>query len=155
MRYSPVCSALKRANVIVVALVNAAVPALWVAPPAYAVSEAESVVGRWRFTVPLDSAEITALDDREASALVGRIFTIAKDRVAFGRRDCGAPRLAVMLIEPTLYLREQAHASSENLHLPNPVAVVDLGCTVAFIKSQDKLTIFWKGWFFDAVRVRR
>ncbi|GGY73207.1 hypothetical protein ACFFTM_01690 [Pseudoduganella plicata] len=155
MRYSPVCGALKRAILIVAAIINAAVPALWVAPPAYAASEAESVLGRWRFTVPLDSAEITALDDREAGALVGRIFTITKDRVAFGRRDCGAPTLDVMLVEPTLYLREQAHASSENLHLPNPVKVVDLGCTVAFIKSHNKLTIFWKGWFFDAVRVRR
>jgi len=155
MRYSPVYRASKHVLVIVVAIVHAAVPALWLATPAYAASEADSVLGRWRFTVPLDSAEITALDDGEAAALVGRIFTITKDRVAFGRRDCGAPSLDVMLVEPTLYLREQAHASSENLKLPNPVAVVDLGCTVAFVKGPDKLTIFWKGWFFDAVRVRR
>lgn len=105
-----------------------------------------------------DASKLSQSDSTTSSASINfsaYIFTIAKDRVTFGRRNCGAPRLEVMLVEPTLYLREQAHASSENLHLPNPVAVVDLGCTVAFIKSQDKLTIFWKGWFFDAVRVRR
>jgi len=123
--------------------------------PVHAATETDTVLGRWRFTIPSDSAEITALDDREAAALVGRIFTINKTRVAFGSRDCGAPPLDVELVEPTLYLREQAHASAENLRLPNPVAVVDLGCTIAFVKNRNKLTIFWKGWFFDAVRVRR
>jgi hypothetical protein len=145
---------LRCAIVIKMAIARGAVLAM-LSFPAHAATEADTVLGRWRFTVPLDSAEITALDDREAAALVGRIFTISKQRVAFGSRDCGAPALDVELVEPTLYLREQAHASAENLRLPNPVAVVDLGCTIAFVKNRNKLTIFWKGWFFDAVRVRR
>lgn len=145
---------LRYATVIKIAIATVAVLAI-LSVPAHAATEADTVLGRWRFTIPLDSAEITALDDREAAALVGRIFTISKKRVAFGSRDCGATPLDVELVAPTLYLREQAHASAENLRLPNPGAVVDLGCTIAFVKNRNKLTIFWKGWFFDAVRVRR
>lgn len=145
---------LRCATAITMAIARAAVLAT-LSLLAHAATEADTVLGRWRFTAPLDSAEITALDDREAAALVGRIFTISKKRVAFGSRHCSAPPLDVELVEPTLYVREQAHASAENLRLPTPVAVVDLGCTVAFVKNRNKLTIFWKGWFFDAVRVRR
>jgi hypothetical protein len=122
--------------------------------PAHAADVAPNVMGRWRFTAALDGAEITSLDEREAAALVGQVFTISKRRIAFGSRDCGAPELAVERVEPNLYLREQAHASGAKLGLPNPVTVVDLGCTIAFVKNPDKLVIFWKGWFFDAVRLR-
>ena len=38
------------------------------------------VTGKWRFTKPIDSADITSLDEREAAQLVGHIFTIRKDK---------------------------------------------------------------------------
>jgi len=84
--------------------------------------------------------------------MVGRIFTISKTAVAFGSRDCGAPELTMERVEPEAYRSEQAHASGDNLGLPNPVTVVDLGCTIAFVKGKNGLVILWKRWFFDAVR---
>lgn len=132
----------------------AIVGTLLLTPPAHASDAAHSVLGRWRFTAALDGAEISSLDEREAAALVGHVFTISKKRVAFGNRDCGAPELEVERVEPDAYLREQAHASAAKLGLPNPVAVVDLGCTIAFVKNPNRLVIFWQGWFFDAIRVK-
>jgi hypothetical protein len=143
-----------RHHIYAVAIVGAVALAILPSLPVHAANEAHNVLGKWRFTAALDAAEIASLDEREAAALVGQIFTISKKRVAFGSRDCGAPELEVERVEPNLYLREQAHATGENLGLPNPVSVVDLGCTIAFVKNQDKLVIFWKGWFFDAVRVK-
>lgn len=121
---------------------------------AQAGNEAQAVLGKWRLTAALDASEITSLNEHEAQQLVGRVFTVSKTHVTFGSRDCGAPALSVERVEPRLYLREQAHASAARLRLPNPVSVVDLGCTVAFIKRQDRLVIHWQGWFFDASRVR-
>ena len=46
-------------------------------------------------------------------------------------------------------------ARPAKLGLPNPVTVIDLSCTSVFIKGANRLVIAWKGWFFDAVRVRR
>ena len=112
------------------------------------------VFGRWRFAAALDSSDISSLDDREAQQLVGRIFTVNKNHVKFGKRDCGPPELEAELVEPTWYLREKAHASAELLRLPSPVTVVKLGCTIAFIKNPQNIVVHWKGWFFDAKRVR-
>lgn len=126
----------------------------WSCVPVYAADEGHSVIGRWRFTTALDGAEITSLDEREARKLVGRVFTVTENRVQFGSQTCSPPDFSAKWVEPRLYLREQAHASASHLGLPNPVTVVDLGCTVVFIKNPDRLVVHWKGWFFDARRLR-
>jgi hypothetical protein len=113
-----------------------------------------SVIGKWKFTAALDGSEITSLDEKEAQRLVGQVMTISVNRVQFGARKCLPPDLNAERVEPRLYLREQAHASAAQLGLPNPVTVVNLGCTVAFVKAKDRLVIHWDGWFFDARRQR-
>lgn len=50
------------------------------------------------------------------------------------------------------YLREDAHAPSGRLGLATVVTVVDLACTEALLKSHGKIVVYWKGYFFDAVK---
>ena len=114
----------------------------------------QSVLGKWKLTKAVDSSQITSLDEREAERLVGKIFIIRADKVQFGNRTCPAPELSAEIVEPRLYLRKNAHADATHMGLPNPVTVVELGCTIAFIKSPDRLLIHWGGWFFDARRIR-
>lgn len=113
------------------------------------------VSGEWRFAAALDGADIVSLDEHEAQKLLGQVFTIRKDKVKFGRMDCGETEFEAQKVEPRLHLREAFHANSTELRLPNPVTVVDLSCTSVFITKPDHLVIFWQGWFFDAVRVKK
>ncbi|WLI88302.1 hypothetical protein Q4S45_16385 [Massilia sp. R2A-15] len=136
------------------ALVAAIALSSWPGFPVHAAGDGRSVIGQWKFTAALDGAEITSLDEREADQLVGHVFTVATDKVQFGSQVCLPPDFQEKRVEPRLYLREQAHASASRLGLPNPVSVVDLGCTVVFVKNPNRLVIFWKGWFFDARRLR-
>jgi len=130
--------------------------ALITPPSARAADSIERIVtGQWRFTKPIDSADITALDEREAAQLVGRIFTIRKDKVAFGDQDCGSTEFEAKKVEPRLYLRKGWNSNVEGLKLPNPVTVVEISCTAVFIRNPNRLVIFWDGWFFDAARVKK
>jgi len=140
----------RRLTVFAVLGVAATAPAIATA----AEHQEVGALGRWKLTKALDAADIASLDDKEATQLVGRVFTIDKDHVRFGKRDCGAPELTAEIVEPDWFLREQVHATSAELSLPNPVTVVNLACTFAFIKDAQHMTFFWKGWFFDAKRVR-
>ncbi|WP_292040026.1 hypothetical protein [Massilia sp. UBA6681] len=126
-------------------------------PPSVEASDSieRIVTGQWRFTKPIDSADIASLDEREAAQLVGHIFTIRKDKVAFGDRDCGDTKFEAQRVEPTLYVRKGWNSNVEGLKLPNPVTAVEISCTTVFILNRNRLVIFWKGWFFDAVRVKR
>lgn len=114
-----------------------------------------TVTGQWRFTKPIDSADIASLDEREAAQLVGQIFTIRRDKVAFGEEDCGDTEFEAQKVEPTLYVRKGWNSNVDGLKLPNPVTAVEISCTTVFILNRSRLVIFWKGWFFDAVRVRK
>ena len=126
-----------------------------ISPPAYATDAIErSVTGDWRFTAALDGADIVALDENEAHQLLGRIFSISRERIKFGNHVCGRTEFDATKVEPKRHLREAFHASAKKLKLPNPVTVVDLSCTSVFIKSQNRLVIFWQGWFFDATRIK-
>jgi hypothetical protein len=115
---------------------------------------ARGVIGKWRLTAALDASDVVSIDEKQARRLVGKVFTISRTKVVFGDRDCGEPELESELVETGTYLRDQAHASAKKLGLPNPVTVVDVACTVVFVKKPDRLVIHWDGWFFDAVRVR-
>ncbi|WP_306395913.1 hypothetical protein [Telluria beijingensis] len=113
-----------------------------------------AVTGEWRLTAALDGAEVTSIDEKEASQLIGKRFEITKDAVRFGTRECGPSDFAAQQVEPDMFLRKEFHASADKLRLPNPVTVVDLSCTTVFIKRPNRLVIAWDGWFFDAVRVK-
>ena len=130
--------------------------AMAMSPCAHASNSIERrVTGEWKLTAALDGAEIASLDEREAQQLLGQIFTIRKNKVKFGKMDCGKTEFEAQKVEPRFHLREEFHASSNELLLPDPVTVVDLSCTSVFITKPNHLVIFWQGWFFDAVRIKK
>jgi hypothetical protein len=124
--------------------------------PAYAnppIQQNDDVLGRWRLTRLLDASNVTALDDKEAGQLIGKIFVVEPDKVTLDGEICDESGFERHYEDTVRYLREEAHASSWKLGLPSNVAVVDLSCTEALIKGYDKIVILWKGVFFDAVRL--
>ena len=81
-------------------------------------------------------------------------MTIQKEGIRFGTENCGAPTFDSKRVEPSQYVRDEAHISVTNLRLPNPVTVVDVGCTRVFIKKADEAVIFWDGFFFGAKKIK-
>jgi len=122
--------------------------------PLEAAQPGESAIGDWKFTSVLDNVEITSIDDVEAKKLLGRIMKIRKNGTQFGDQTCGAPSLETERVEPNIYVRREAKISARKLHLPNPVDVVDIGCTRVFIRKRDQAVIFWDGFFFGAVKIK-
>jgi hypothetical protein len=114
----------------------------------------KSIIGKWRLTKVLDSADITALDDAEAEKLVGKSLSIQADKVQFLGRTCQDPDFEVERAETWQYFARNANASADNLGLPNPVTAIHVDCTYVYKKPPDKLVVHWKGFFFDAVRER-
>lgn len=136
---------------LVAALALAALPAQAASTKRYE----QAVSGQWRLTAALDGADVASLDEKEAHRLVGRVVSIRRASLKFGDRTCGPSGFEAESVEPRIFVREQFHADPAKLGLPNPVTVVDLSCTSVFIKGANRLVIAWKGWFFEAIRVKR
>jgi len=110
------------------------------------------LLGSWRLTKVLDSSEISALDDKEAARLVGKTLVIARDKVSLAGETCKEPEFEHHFEDTVRYLREEAHAASGKLGLPGVVEVIDLSCTEVLRKNHNKVVLYWKGFFFDAVK---
>lgn len=119
---------------------------------AHAEGQDKSVIGKWKLTKVLDSAAITSLDDDEARRLLGKIVYIDHNRFRFGSDTCLDPDFEVKVVETVEYFRRELHARVGNLGLPDPVTVVDVGCTFVYKKAPDRLVIFWEGFLFEMAR---
>jgi hypothetical protein len=145
------CPALRWQNRLLFA---ATVIACFICTPSQAAQPGREAIGDWRLTSVLDNVEITSIDDKQAAKLLGRVMAIRKEGTRFGDQTCGAPSLDTERVEPNLYIRREARINAKKLHLPNPVTVVDIGCTHVLIKEPNRAVIFWDGFFFGAVKVR-
>lgn len=123
------------------------------AQPAHAAdADYADLIGTWRLTKVLDSSEISALDDRQAARLVGKVLLVERDKVSLAGETCKEPDFKHHYEDTVRYLREEAHAASGKLGLPEIVEIIDLACTEVLRKSHDKVVLYWKGFFFDAVK---
>jgi len=121
--------------------------------PIQAAQPGQEVIGQWEFTSVLDGVEITSIDEKQAKRLIGQVMTIEKEGIRFGTETCGTPSFESKRVETNTYVRKEAQISATKLSLPNPVTVVDIGCTRVFIKKTDQAVIFWDGFFFSAQKI--
>jgi hypothetical protein len=108
------------------------------------------VLGIWTLTRILDSAEITSMDHREASRLLGKTLVIQPDNVVIVGETCGASDFERHREPAARYIRENYHAPVGRLGLRDSITVVNLGCTEALLKQKNKIVVFWDGYFYDA-----
>lgn len=110
------------------------------------------ILGTWTLTKVLDSADVASLTDQQAAALVGKLMVVQRDSVMFSGEPCRAPELTRHREDAAKYMREGYHARVGYLGLLETITVVDLDCTEAFLKGKGKIVIFWKGYFYDAIK---
>jgi hypothetical protein len=111
------------------------------------------ILGTWTLTKVLDSADVASLTDKQAAALVGKAMVVRRDSVMFNGEPCRAPELTRHRENAAKYMREGYHARVGYLGLPDMITVIDLDCTEAFLKSRDKIVVFWEGYFYDAKKM--
>jgi hypothetical protein len=110
------------------------------------------ILGTWTLTKVLDSADVASLTEQQAADLVGKSVVVRRDSFMFNGEPYRAPSLTRHQEPTAKYMREGYHARIGYLGLPDTITVVDLDCTEAFLKSEGKIVVFWRGYFYDAIR---
>ncbi|PHV09223.1 hypothetical protein CSQ96_01660 [Janthinobacterium sp. BJB412] len=113
------------------------------------------ILGKWRLTKVLDSADIAAMSGSQARAMIGKTVVIAEDRFVIGNRICKRPSYERSVDDLAKSFREEGHVSSVNMGLPDPVTSIDAHCTQIYLKAPDHIVVHWDGFYFDAVRSGR
>jgi hypothetical protein len=110
------------------------------------------VFGGWKIVDLVGGADIVALSDRQARALIGKPFFVSAERFTFNGKTCSRPGYNRRIAEPAKYFREEWHASSSDLPVPNPVTIIENKCFDLFLARKGHLIIAVNGVFFEAVR---
>ena len=126
--------------------------------PAAHSAKAESnadIYGHWRISRLLGAADIAAMSEGQARALIGKRADITRQAFIFNEERCASPSYERTREDLARSFREQGHVSAVGMGLPDPVTSIDAGCTHIFLKKPGVIVIHWDGFYFDAVRSTR
>lgn len=122
-------------------------------PAAAAEFRDRSVIGNWKLVAVLDLASIASLDAAEAKTLLGKTLAISATDVKVDQEVCHAPEFWAERVMPESHMQAKLHSSAQRLRLPNPVTMIELGCTDVYVRNPAQLVLLWGGAMFDAVRI--
>ena len=110
--------------------------------------------GAWRLTKELDTAPITALDDKGVAHLLGKRALVQADRFTINGESCGYPVKYTPETQPRrdFYEGFKMDRKTNSLKLPPVVKSVDAGCALLIPEGENRMIIEWKSVFFEAVK---
>lgn len=110
------------------------------------------ILGKWKISRWIGSADVSALSDRQVRSLIGKPVIVRKDKFEFNGQACEKPGYRRNIIGDAQQFRNEWRADSAALGLAEPVVSVETGCNVIFPKSKDKIIIELDGNFLEAAR---
>lgn len=113
------------------------------------------VFGSWRIVDLVGGADIAALSDSQARALIGKTFSVSANRFAFDGKKCADPNYKRRIVQATQYFRDEWHANSSGLPVPSPTTIIENNCYDLFLARKGHLIIAVEGVFFEAARSER
>ncbi len=110
--------------------------------------------GTWRLIKELDTAPITALDDKGIAYLIGKRALVQANRFTINGESCGYPFKYTPETQPRQEFYEgfKMDSKSNSLRLPPVVKSIDAGCAFLIPEGENRMIIEWKSVFFEAVR---
>ncbi len=129
-------------------LLTLCVGSLQAADPAY--------YGTWKLTGEVDTAPITALDDKGVARLIGKRALIQADRFTINGEGCGYPVKYTPATQPRqdFYEGFKMDSKTNPLKLPPTVKSINAGCALLIPQSGNRMIIEWKSVFFQAAKAK-
>ena len=113
----------------------------------------EDIYGSWKIKAMIGGGAASTLTQRDVDKLIGKRVTITREKFAFNGRTCANPSYE-RTTENTMQFFDSAwRADVRDIHLPDPVTVIETGCNTLFPIRKDHLMIAEENVFLEAVRI--
>lgn len=122
---------------------------------AHAEDSNSDIYGKWEIKALIGGGAISSRSQSQVDQVIGQFTTITRDRFDFNGRACSHPHYQRRQEETVSYFDMGWRADVSDIPFPNPVTIIDTGCTTFLYPiRKDHLMIADDGDFFEAVRVR-
>ncbi len=93
-------------------------------------------------------------EDEGAARLIGKKLQIEKTSFMIAGRQCSPPTYEEKTQTRSEYY-EGYEVTGNPLSLPSTIKVIDASCTLLVPEGPNRLVVGWKGFFFEATRIRK
>ena len=123
----------------------------------HAAPVASKLYGSWRIAGVADAQETASMTSDDADKLAGKEFLVAHDRVQFEGEVCQGPQFKATRHRTREMFRREYRFEPQDMGLPDPVTQVEISCKnpviyFVYLKRNNALILYWKGFFLNAVR---
>lgn len=111
------------------------------------------IYGKWKIKALIGGGAISSRSQSQVEKIIGKFTTISRDQFNFNGQTC-VPNYQRSREETVQHFDTGWRADVSDIPLPNPVTIIDTGCTTFLYPiRKDHLMIADDGDFFEAVRV--
>lgn len=124
--------------------------------PANAEDANSGIYGKWRITRDVSpEGTITARNERQIKAIIGKIAVINPDQFVFNGSKCSHPKYTRSSDDTITYFYREWRVNSSGMPLSDRVTIIEVDCDLHYLYPIDKnhLIIADDGDFFEAIRV--
>jgi hypothetical protein len=124
--------------------------------PAHAEDVNSDIDGKWRVTRDVSpEGTITARNERQTKAMIGKIAVINSDQFVFNGSKCSHPKYTRSSDDTAAYFYREWRVNSNEMALGDRVTIIQVDCDLHYLYpiDEDHLIIADDGDFFEAIRV--
>jgi hypothetical protein len=112
------------------------------------------IYGKWKIKALIGGGAISSRSQSQVEKVIGQFTTISREQFDFDNHRCTHPDYQRHQEETASYFDAGWRADVSDIPLPNPVTIIETGCTTFLYPiRKDHLMIADDGDFFEAVRV--
>ena len=123
---------------------------------AHAEDANSDIYGKWRVTRDVSpEGTITARNERQTKAIIGKIAEINSDQFVFNGSKCSHPKYTRSSDDTATYFYREWRVNSNGMPLSDRVTIIEVDCDLHYLYPIDKdhLIIADDGDFFETARV--
>jgi hypothetical protein len=114
------------------------------------------IYGKWRVTRDASpEGTITARNERQTKAVIGKVAVIGPDQFVFNGSKCGHPKYTRRSDDTATYFYREWRVNSDGMPFGERLTIIDVDCNLHFLYpvNRNRLIIADDGDFFEAIRV--
>jgi hypothetical protein len=113
-----------------------------------------NIYGTWKIKTILGSGAVSSMSDREARQMIGKTVMVQARQFTFNGQACAETSYEETVEDMADHFEREWNTTVKHIPLPDPLTVIDTGCSTLYPLKNGKLMVAEKGVFFEALRIK-
>lgn len=123
--------------------------------PVQAKDPLANIQGTWKIMTILGNGAASSMSDREARQMIGKTVMVESRQFTLNGQACAETSYEETVEAKAGHFAREWNTTVTDIPLPDPLRVIDTGCSTLYPLKNGNLMVAEKGVFFEAARMTR